>query len=70
MTSFLDELGTFPRNVALYGLRGVGKTCLLREYRVLALEAGCVTVRREFTQRVQSETTFATAFLARIVHEG
>lgn len=42
----------------------MGKTCLLREYRVLALEAGLVTVRREFTQRFQDEATFAVTFLS------
>lgn len=64
MLTFAREVGRFPRNIALYGLRGVGKTCLLREYRVLALEAGLVTVRREFTQRFQDEATFAVTFLS------
>jgi hypothetical protein len=64
MNGVLSELGRFPRNVALYGLRGVGKTCLLREYRLMALERGHIVIRREFNQRVQDETSFAVVFLS------
>lgn len=64
MRSLVGEFGTFPRNIALYGLRGVGKTCMLREYRVAALEAGWVPVRRALGPWVFDETTFAITLLS------
>ncbi len=54
----------FPQNIAIYGLRGVGKTVLLREYREVALKARWVGVKREFSPRMTEEAVFAAALLS------
>jgi len=57
-------LGDFPdvrRNVRLTGLRGVGKTVLLKEYRRLALKRDWVVIRRDLSGRLCNEEDFATA---------
>lgn len=49
------------RNVRLSGLRGVGKTVLLKEYRDAARECDWVVIRRDLTARLRQEDAFATA---------
>jgi DNA replication protein DnaC len=52
---FRAYLRDFPdkrRNVRLSGLRGVGKTVLLKEYRAEASERDWVVVRRDLTPRL------------------
>lgn len=61
---FHNYLLDFPekrRNIRLSGLRGVGKTVLLKEYRHQASEQGWVVIRRDLTARLRSEADFATA---------
>ena len=61
---FRGYLRDFPdkrRNVRLSGLRGVGKTVLLKEYRAAARERDWVVVRRDMTARLCQEQDFATA---------
>lgn len=61
---FRGYLRDFPekrRNVRLSGLRGVGKTVLLKEYRVLASEVDWVVIRRDLTARMCQEPDFARA---------
>ncbi len=61
---FRGYLRDFPdkrRNVRLSGLRGVGKTVLLKEYRAAARERDWVVVRRDLTARLCHETDFAAA---------
>jgi hypothetical protein len=61
---FRAYLRDFPdkrRNVRLSGLRGVGKTVLLKEYRAEASERDWVVVRRDLTPRLCSEADFALA---------
>ena len=59
---YLTGFPTFPRNVRLTGLRGVGKTVLLQHYA--AAEArGWVVVRRECSEHLQTESTFALALV-------
>jgi hypothetical protein len=61
---FRGYLRDFPdkrRNVRLSGLRGVGKTVLLKEYRALASEADWVVIRRDLTVRMCQEADFARA---------
>lgn len=61
---FAGYLRDFPekrRNVRLSGLRGVGKTVLLKEYRALARERDWVVVRRDLTARLSQEEQFALA---------
>jgi hypothetical protein len=61
---FRGYLRDFPekrRNVRLSGLRGVGKTVLLKEYRAAARERDWVVIRRDLTPRLCQEQDFATA---------
>jgi AAA ATPase domain len=61
---FRAYLRDFPekrRNVRLSGLRGVGKTVLLKEYRDAAREHDWVVIRRDLTPRLCQEQDFATA---------
>src|ERR1700687_790656 len=56
---YLTGFPTFPRNVRLTGLRGVGKTVLLQHYAAAAEDRGWVVVRRECSEHLQDESTFA-----------
>ena len=61
---FRGYLRDFPekrRNVRLSGLRGVGKTVLLKEFRDAAREHDWVVIRRDLTARLRQEDAFATA---------
>jgi hypothetical protein len=61
---FRAYLRDFPdkrRNVRLSGLRGVGKTVLLKEYRAEASERDWVLLRRDLTPRLCNEADFALA---------
>jgi len=61
---FRGYLRDFPekrRNVRLSGLRGVGKTVLLKEFRDAARERDWVAIRRDLTARLRQEDAFATA---------
>jgi hypothetical protein len=61
---FRGYLRDFPdkrRNVRLSGLRGVGKTVLLKEYRAEASERDWVVIRRDLTPRLCDEADFALA---------
>jgi hypothetical protein len=64
LSRFRGYLRDFPekrRNVRLSGLRGVGKTVLLKEYRALASERDWVVIRRDLTARMSQEPDFARA---------
>jgi hypothetical protein len=61
---FGKYLAGFPenrRNLRVTGLRGVGKTVLLKEYRKLARESDWVVIRRDFAKRFLDEAAFAVA---------
>src|ERR1700730_17981146 len=60
---YVTGFPTFPRNVRLTGLRGVGKTVLLQHYAAAAEARGWVVVRRECSEHLQSESTFALALV-------
>ncbi|MEM3555399.1 MAG: AAA family ATPase [Candidatus Micrarchaeia archaeon] len=51
-----------PRNMVLYGLRGTGKTVLLRHYGIIAETKNWVFVDREFNERYCDEAEFAQMF--------
>lgn len=59
--NYLDDFPEKRRNVRLSGLRGVGKTVLLKEYRALARERDWVVVRRDLSARLCQEAEFALA---------
>jgi hypothetical protein len=48
-------------NLRISGLRGVGKTVLLKEFERTAKHAGWVVVRRDLSPRLCDENAFATA---------
>jgi hypothetical protein len=58
---YLDDFPEKRQNVRVTGLRGVGKTVLLKEYRRNALERGWTVVRRDLSGRLCAEGDFATA---------
>src|SRR5216683_2064385 len=60
---YLAGFPAFPRNVRLTGLRGVGKTVLLQHYAAAAEARGWVVVRRECSEHLQNESTFALALV-------
>ena len=48
-------------NVRVTGLRGVGKTVLLKEYERIAFDEDWVVIRRELTSRMSDEAAFASS---------
>src|SRR6478736_2359144 len=60
-TRLLEDFPEKRRNLRVTGLRGVGKTVLLKEYQRIAVDRGWVVVRRDFSPRLQTESDFAMA---------
>src|SRR6202163_2249777 len=60
---YLTGFPVFPRNVRLTGLRGVGKTVLLQHYAVARTYRVTMFVRRECSEHLQGESTFALALV-------
>jgi hypothetical protein len=60
---YLDGFPEFPRNLRLTGLRGVGKTVLLRRYATLAEGLGWLVIRREWSEHLLDERTFSLALV-------
>src|SRR5580704_9280871 len=61
---FRRYLADFPenrRNVRVTGLRGVGKTVLLKEYRRAARAKNWTVLRRDLAPRLNQESDFALA---------
>jgi hypothetical protein len=58
---YLDGFPENRRNLRVTGLRGVGKTVLLKEYRKLAREKDWLVIRRDFAKRFLDEAAFAVA---------
>lgn len=58
---YLDDFPEVRRNVRVTGLRGVGKTVLLKEYRKEAKKLGWVVIRRDVSPRLSNEADFAVA---------
>jgi hypothetical protein len=68
-------LAAYPqkrRNLRITGLRGVGKTVLLKEYERIAKRNDWVVMRRDLGARLRDESDFATAmseYLREVVEE-
>lgn len=56
-----------PRNTVLSGLRGSGKTVLLRRFKVLAESRNWIAIEREFNDRFSDENSFAEAIVKDII---
>jgi hypothetical protein len=71
INSFETSLHTYeeglPRNATISGLRGTGKTVLLRYFKVLSESRKWLTVEREFNERFQDESEFAEAFVQDLI---
>jgi len=59
--------GDLPRNTILSGLRGTGKTVLLRHFKVVSESRDWITVEREFNDRFSNENSFAEAIIKDIL---
>ncbi|MGH2612779.1 MAG: AAA family ATPase [Rhabdochlamydiaceae bacterium] len=59
--------GGLPRNTVLSGLRGSGKTVLLRRFKVLSESRDWLAIEREFNDRFSDENSFAEAIVKDIV---
>jgi hypothetical protein len=57
----LEDYPEKRRNLRITGLRGVGKTVLLKEYERIAKRQDWVVVRRDWSTRFCEEADFATA---------
>src|SRR5271155_387803 len=57
----LEDYPEKRRNLRITGLRGVGKTVLLKEYERIARRQDWVVVRRDWSTRFCEEADFATA---------
>ncbi len=57
----LEDYPEKRRNLRVTGLRGVGKTVLLKEYERIARRHDWVVVRRDWSTRLCDEADFATA---------
>ncbi|HEY5342672.1 MAG TPA: ATP-binding protein, partial [Solirubrobacteraceae bacterium] len=57
----LEDYPEKRRNLRVTGLRGVGKTVLLKEYERIARRHDWVVVRRDWSSRLCDEADFATA---------
>ncbi len=66
LTDFIKSLKAvesgLPRNMVVYGLRGTGKTVLLRHYKIIAESNGWLCIDREFIERYCDESEFAGVF--------
>lgn len=65
---YLAGFPEFPRNLRLTGLRGVGKTVLLRRYAGLAEAEGWLVIRREWSEHLQDERIFCLALVEDCQH--
>jgi hypothetical protein len=61
---YLEDFPENRRNVRVTGLRGVGKTVLIKEYRKAARARGWIVLKRDLTPRLNEERDFATAITA------
>ncbi|MEW5997141.1 MAG: AAA family ATPase [Candidatus Micrarchaeota archaeon] len=50
-----------PHNMVVFGLRGTGKTVLLRRFKSIAESKGWLCAEREFNERFSDDTVFAEA---------
>lgn len=60
-TKSLEIAKEMPRNLVLFGLRGTGKTVLLRIFKEISYDNNWVFVEREFNERFCDENKFAEA---------
>src|SRR3954469_17176888 len=57
----LDDYPEKRRNLRITGLRGVGKTVILKEFEAIARDRGWIVLRRDWSERLCDEAAFSTA---------
>lgn len=71
LKEFEESLDEFehglPRNLVVFGLRGTGKTVIMRHFGPIAESKGWVSISREFSKRFCEENRFAEAFVSDVV---
>ncbi len=63
----LNSVLSFPQNVILSGIRGTGKTVLLRKFEGICTKEKWLFVRREFNNKLNQEREFLNALLTDII---
>lgn len=63
----LDSALTLPQNLVLSGIRGTGKTVLLRKFEEICTKKKWLFVRREFNSKLNQEGEFLNALLTDII---
>lgn len=63
----LDAALTLPRNLVVSGLRGTGKTVLLKEFEKICQKKKWLFVQREFDERYCNEQEFIGALITDVV---
>ncbi|MBU4314553.1 MAG: ATP-binding protein [Actinobacteria bacterium] len=63
----LDSALSLPQNLVLSGIRGTGKTVLLRKFEEICTKKKWLFVRREFNSKLNQEGEFLNALLTDII---
>jgi hypothetical protein len=63
----LDSALSLPQNLVLSGIRGTGKTVLLRKFEEICVKKKWLFVRREFNNKLNQEGNFLNALLTDII---
>ena len=63
----LDSALSLPQNLVLSGIRGTGKTVLLRKFEEICAKKKWLFIRREFNSKLNQEGEFLNALLTDII---
>ena len=63
----LDSALSLPQNLIISGIRGTGKTVLLRKFEAICNKKRWLLVRREFNNKLNQEGEFLNALLTDII---
>ncbi|MBU4293742.1 MAG: ATP-binding protein, partial [Actinobacteria bacterium] len=63
----LESALSLPQNLVLSGIRGTGKTVLLRKFEEICAKKKWLFVRREFNSKLNQEGEFLNALLTDII---
>jgi AAA+ ATPase superfamily predicted ATPase len=63
----LDSALSLPQNLVLSGIRGTGKTVLLRKFEEMCPKKKWLFVRREFNNKLNREDEFLNALLTDLI---
>ena len=63
----LESALSLPQNLVLSGIRGTGKTVLLRKFEEICTKKKWLFVRRDFNSKLNQEGEFLNALLTDII---